>query len=298
MKIFSSVIFLAAMAMFIHEASSQGVPATSNDWPSVAFVWVYGPECATSSNPYCTNTCAGIILSPGFVLTTARCVTNGTSTAVDPSIVFVYFGDTTPENPSSSKASQIIVHPGYAPGVCCGQFANNLALIRLATNATFGAQVNSAALGDETPSNNVTLFGLGFGSTGTLQYITSQVACSWNCTKQKQCELENNYGSTICVQKEGVTVCDDMYEGGPFFLEDKKTVVALILGPGVSGCVEDGINYGLLLKDFYTWINSYLNPDNTTTTTTTTAATTTTTTTTAGSTTTTTTTSTTTTAAS
>ncbi|XP_063699716.1 trypsin iota-like [Culicoides brevitarsis] len=256
MKLFVKII-LVLSAIYVREAACQenGTSEVADsatkleitDVPNV--VVIYTLPCSSSLECdaiYCT----GIILSAGYVATAASCVTiPNTITTYNTTQIFA--GGKGPGTAEQTRGiSNYLIHSNYDPTSCCGKFPYDLVVLQLSSSLTLGPNVTVSKIATTAPKIGDTLYAVGLGEDYTLEYVTTEVNCSYECFKTNKCARDANYGATICAQREGVTVCDNWYKGGPFFLKDQQTVAALILGPLKPSCINGGVNYGVALSEF------------------------------------------------
>ncbi|XP_077493794.1 chymotrypsinogen B-like [Amblyomma americanum] len=169
------------------------------------------------STKYGTYSCAGSIISPRFVLTSAYCVTNG---ICNPTMVKVFYNTTTAERGPYVSASNVF----YYPDLKVTSSANNIAVIMLNEPLRFDNFVKPVCLPEKSQSlKNKQLGAPNWGKykdeqgPKTLQYASEKVLPSSDCTKRWK--MPNGTNGTwkktlLCTQGQGKNI-NQGEAGGP-----------------------------------------------------------------------------------
>ena len=238
------------------------------------FPWQVALVDSTASNPYNGQFCGGSLVSPGWVLTAAHCITSN-GVIVNPSTIDVVLGinllSSGPTHGSQGQRigiNQIFRYPTYNSST----EDSDLALLKLEQPATLGARVNwirIASTADSalfTPGVMATVTGWGNTSTIGITYPDALMKVNLPIVSNTTCNSSYNGAITsnmLCAgfAQGGRDSCQGD-SGGPLIVSDGagSWKLAGIVSWG-SGCAQPDY-YGVYtrLANFKVWIDAYILP--------------------------------------
>lgn len=243
-----------------------GQLASDGEWPWQVALIQFG------ANPYDGQFCGGSLIAAGWVLTAAHCVVdNGDVTA--PSEIQVLAGIHDLGTPDAGyqriNIQQIIPHPGYVEST----YDQDLALLRLSTNAVLGPTAGgqnvavvplvAAGVGDLVGTMaDIT----GWGNTGS-GYPTQLMEARVPIVSKADCNDSNSYNGDItdnmmCAgyAAGGVDTCQGD-SGGPLVVGSPSDFRLAGITSWGTGCAQPN-KYGVYTRvsRYVGWITGYLNP--------------------------------------
>ncbi|KAJ6640106.1 Serine protease gd [Pseudolycoriella hygida] len=227
-------------------------------WPWIAAIYQSGSDGLTFK-------CTGTLIKPNLVLTSAHCMSEIQS-QIAASTIEVHFGksnlkETELSNNQRFSADEIIVHPDFN----ASNFANNLAIIRLSTDATLNNFVQPVCLTNstltETPLTKDelgTVVGWGIKQVTThsipniVQKAFMAVVPNVNCLHNR---LSLPYGSFCAFYKSDEKSGTAVSSASLIFTENSVYTVRGIMSEVV---LEEGRNNGYVVftevAKFISWI--------------------------------------------
>uniref|UniRef100_A0A4Y0BQE4 Peptidase S1 domain-containing protein n=1 Tax=Anopheles funestus TaxID=62324 RepID=A0A4Y0BQE4_ANOFN len=220
--------------------------------------------------------CGGSIIDRNTILTAAHCLyTSSGRIELDRLSVQVGRNQLSEASTRSQEhqAEQLIVHPGYSPD----SVADDIALIRLATDITMTRYIQPVCLWNMEPNHelivgrNGTVVGFGLTEhdrvSDYLRQAAIEVVDSWTCIQSDRVA----YGSTLTAGmycgggKAGVSVCNGDSGGGMFFqFSDNWYVRGVVsfmpLRENIGLC--DGTKYTVFtdVAKYREWVAQFINP--------------------------------------
>uniref|UniRef100_A0A182STS5 Peptidase S1 domain-containing protein n=1 Tax=Anopheles maculatus TaxID=74869 RepID=A0A182STS5_9DIPT len=220
--------------------------------------------------------CGGSIIDRNTILTAAHCLyTTRGQVKLDQLAVQVGRNQLSEASTRSQEhqAEQLIIHPGFSPN----SVADDIALIKLATEITMTRYIQPVCLWNMEPNQelivgkNGTVVGFGLTEhdrvSDYLRQAAIEVVDSWDCIESDR----EVYGATLTAGmfcgggKAGVSVCNGDSGGGIFFeFSDSWYVRGVVsfmpLRENIGLC--DGTKYTVFtdVAKYRDWIAQFINP--------------------------------------
>ncbi|XP_050046244.2 clotting factor B-like isoform X2 [Dermacentor andersoni] len=204
--------------------------------------------------------CAGSIISPRFVLTSAHCLTNGKCT---PTLVQVYYNSTVVQRGPYVAAKDVFYHPDNDSVY----WANDIALLRLEEPLRFDPYVRPVCLGGkETVHNEVALPQWGRtqdeDSPKMLYYSTAKIEHFKECKKRlaiPDVKAANWNRMLLCTQSGGKNIAEGL-SGGPLTLISEDRPATQVGVGSYTFCRKDfRPSAHTRVEPYIPWIKKVLN---------------------------------------